>query len=100
MHGSVVNYSGYPQRKMDAMVTWLFDHIMKSLSLMLQAALICHALPNYHFLIKKSPPAFSSFSTSSLPPLPFPTVARSELRSPSPLRFDDECKRYLKRISK
>jgi len=30
MRGSVVNYSGYPQRKMDAMVTWLFDHIMKS----------------------------------------------------------------------
>ena len=101
MRGSVVNCSGYPQRKMDGMVTWLFDHIMKSLPLVLQPALIGHVLPNYHFPIKKLPPPFSSFSTSpSLPPLPFPTVARSELRSPSPLWFDDERKKCFKRISK
>jgi len=51
MRGS--DHSGYRQHKMDGMVTWRFDRIIKCLPLTLQAALLGYALSNYLFFINK-----------------------------------------------
>ena len=40
MRGSAVERSHNRQRKLDGIVTWYFDHVMESLPLMLQAALL------------------------------------------------------------
>ena len=80
------------QRKMDGTVTWRFDRVMKYLPLMLQAALIGHALPNYLSINKAAASVIVVFTSFGLlfylliaSPLSFPIVAHSELRSPSPL---------------
>jgi len=40
MRGSVIERSKHRQRKLDGIVSWYFDHVMESLPLMLQAALM------------------------------------------------------------
>ena len=53
MQGSVIERSQNRQRKLDGIITWYFDHVMESLPMMLQAALLllgC-ALSRYHWEI-------------------------------------------------
>ena len=40
MRGTAIERSQNRQRKLDGVVTWYFDHVMESLPLMLQAALL------------------------------------------------------------
>ena len=40
MRGTIIERSQYRQRKLDGIVNWYFDHVMESLPLMLQAALL------------------------------------------------------------
>ena len=40
MRGSAIERSQYRQRKLDGIVIWYFDHVMESLPMMLQAALL------------------------------------------------------------
>jgi len=40
IRGTIVERSQYRQRKLDGMANWYFDHVMESLPLMLQAALL------------------------------------------------------------
>jgi len=41
MRGSTIERSQDRQRKLDGVIVWYFDHVMESLPLMLQAALLC-----------------------------------------------------------
>ena len=56
MRGSVIERSQNRQRNLDAITTWYFDHVMESLPLMLQAALLLFgcALSRYLWGINKT----------------------------------------------
>ena len=49
MRGIIIERSQYRQRKLDDIVNWYFDHVVRSLPLMLQAALLLfgYALSRY-----------------------------------------------------
>ena len=112
MRGSVIDRSRHRQRKMNGMVTWHFDLVMESLPLMLQAALLLlgYALSDYLFTIDNVIAgvvvAFTAFgllfyvlivsaATFSYN-CPFQTPASLIVRYM--IRFDDEHKKYLKRV--
>ena len=91
------------------MVTWRFDHIMECMLLVLQAAPLGYALSDYLFFINKAASSVIIVLISFgllfyLPTVSVPTLSYGcPFRTPFfpvlclLVRFDDECRRYLRR---
>ena len=114
MRGSAVDRSRHRQLKINGMVTWHFDLVMEILPLMLQAALLLlgYSLSNYLIIINRVIAGviigFTAFgllfylliiSAATLSyNCPFQTPASLIIRFA--IRFDDEHRKYLKRVRK
>ena len=113
-HGSIIDRGRQRKRKMDGMVNWKFALVMECLPLMLQISLLLlgYALSDYLFFINRVISSVTIGFTSFGLLFYFLIVSAATFsydcpfQTPIPLifryliRFDDEHKRYLRRIRK